>query len=88
MVLDVVLHGRGVYQPWVGDHARKIDFTLAASLAESGVADVDGIAEVGVGEVVEQLLGVGVRERVSVGTHAAGGAVHHAGGMVVGEVVG
>ena len=30
----------------------------------------------------------GVRECVSVGTHAAGGAVHHAGSAVVGEVVG
>ena len=34
------------------------------------------------------LTGAGVRERVTVGTTAAGGAVHDAGGAVVGEVVG
>ncbi len=34
------------------------------------------------------LTGAGVRERVGIRTHTAGGAVHHAGGAVVGEVPG
>ena len=52
MVIDIILRGRGVNQPRVGGHARKIDFTLAAALAESSETEVDGIVEVGVGEVI------------------------------------
>ena len=69
MVLDVVLHGRGVYQPWPGDHAREIDLTLAAARAESGVTEVDGIVEVGVGEVVEQLFYADFRVSIAYSRH-------------------